>query len=252
VIVLSLCDRTGIMVEPWAEAGYECVTVDLQTSGDDVRHYLPPRTEYAAVFAFPPCTDLAVSGARWFRGKGLLGLAQALEVVDACRRICEWSGAPWMLENPVSTLSTYWREPDQIFDPYEYGGYLNPPGDAYTKKTCLWTGGGFVMPSKKPVAPLLGSIMHKLPPSTDRGDLRSVTPAGFARAVFEANAGLRPLVKDVTGAEIIVEDKLRRLRSAQLEKILEYVRACLGPGGKHVALEHIEELARGSEHDQSA
>src|SRR5687767_9567760 len=121
-IVLSLCDRTGIMLEPWAQAGYECIAVDIQHAagernagkitwiGADIRHWLPPKTEYAAVFAFPPCTHLAVSGARWFKSKGLRALSEGLELVDRCRSICEWSGAPWMLENPVSTLATYWRE----------------------------------------------------------------------------------------------------------------------------------------------
>lgn len=93
-----------------------------------------------------------------------------------------------MLENPVSTISSYWRKPDFSFNPCDYAGYLDHPEDeAYTKKTCLWTGGGFRMPLEKPVEPVLGSKMHMLPPSDDRGDLRSVTPEGFARAVFQAN-----------------------------------------------------------------
>ena len=139
------------------------------------------------MFAFPPCTHLAVSGARWFKTKGLGALADALQLVERCRIIAEISGAPWMLENPVSTLSTYWRKPDVTFDPCDFGGYLDPTGDAYTKKTCLWTGGGFVMPEPKPVAPTERSPIHLMPPSDDRGDLRSVTPMGFAKAVFLAN-----------------------------------------------------------------
>jgi hypothetical protein len=200
-LVLSLCDRTGNMVRPWAEAGYPCMTVDLQHSEEkipnvtriqnDVRHFLPPRTAYAVVFAFAPCTNLAVSGARWFKEKGLHGLTEALEIAEACVRICEWSGARWMFENPVSTLASYWRKPDHRFNPCDYGGYLMPSGDAYTKKTCLWTGGGFVIPEKRPVAPADGSKMHRLAPSPDRADKRSVTPMGFARAVFEANRGQR-------------------------------------------------------------
>jgi hypothetical protein len=199
-VVLSLCDLTGNMVRPWAEAGYRCICVDLQhpdqaaTDGliarvkADVRAYLPPLEKYAMVFAFTPCTDLAVSGARWFAAKGLGRLAEALATADACRRLCEWSRAPWMLENPVSTLSTYWRRPDHMFDPCDYGGYGHPE-DAYAKKTCLWTGGGFVMPAPRPVAPVRGSKMHLMTPSPERANLRSETPRGFARAVFEANAG---------------------------------------------------------------
>lgn len=197
--VLSLCDRTGNMVRPWAEAGFECICVDIQHEttrregnitfvGADIRDWLPPPRRYAIVFAFPPCTNLAVSGAGWFRQKGLGGLTEGVELVEACRRICVWSEAPWMIENPVSVLSSYWRKPDHSFDPCDYGGYLDPEGDRYTKKTCLWTGNGFVMPDTRPVSPTEGSKMHRLPPSADRGDLRSVTPAGFARAVMEANA----------------------------------------------------------------
>ena len=102
----------------------ECFCVDLRHRpgehrengitfvGADLREWLPPPRRYAIVFAFPPCTSLAVSGARWFREKGIRGLTEAVELVEACRRLCEWSGAPWMLENPVSTLASYWRSPD--------------------------------------------------------------------------------------------------------------------------------------------
>lgn len=166
-IVLSLCDRTANMLKPWAQAGFRCIAVDLQHPGGstftedgielvhaDANNYLPPLGKYEAVFAFPPCTHLAVSGARWFGDKGLGALADSIRLVESCRRICEWSEAPYMPENPISTLSTYWRKPDYKFDPCEYGGYLSPAGDAYTKKTCLWTGGGFVMPPKRPVEPV--------------------------------------------------------------------------------------------------
>lgn len=199
MIVLSLCDRTGRMVAPWLEAGHECWIVDAQHEpgehrdgnlvrvGADVRSWLPPRTDYRVVFAFPPCTNLAVSGARWFRDKGLQGLLDGLEVVEACRRICEWSGAPWMLENPVSTLATYWREPDFSFDPCDFAGFMEPPEDLYRKRTCLWVGGGFRLPVRKRwMDPTEGSRMHLLGPSPDRADLRSETPRGFARAVYEA------------------------------------------------------------------
>jgi hypothetical protein len=141
------------------------------------------------VLAFPPCTNLAVSGARWFRDKGIAGLLDGLRMVEQCRAICEASGAPWALENPVSTLSTYWRKLDLQFDPYEFAGYSpSPDADAYTKRTCLWTGGGFLLPGRRPVDPIMGSKMHLLPPSDDRADLRSETPMGFSYAVFEANA----------------------------------------------------------------
>jgi len=157
-IVISLFDFTGNMVAPWADAGYLCYCVDLRHRpgehreeniirvGADVRDWLPPYADVKIVFAFPPCTHTAVSGARWFRDKGLGGLIESLELFKAGVRIAEWSKAPYMIENPVSTVSTYWRKPDFVFDPCEYGGYLSPHGDAYTKKTCLWTGSGFACP----------------------------------------------------------------------------------------------------------
>lgn len=202
-IVISLFDLSGHMVAPWAEAGFLCYCVDLQHPtgetrtgniirvGADVREWLPPYAPVKMLFAFPPCTDVAVSGARWFKDKGLGRLIHALQLFEASVRLAEWTRAPYLIENPVSTVSTYWRQPDHRFDPCDYGGYLEPPGDAYTKKTCLWTGNGFVMPKPRRVEPTLGSLMHRLPKSSERANLRSVTPLGFAHAVFEANHLLR-------------------------------------------------------------
>lgn len=193
--VLSLCDYTGNMVKPWSEAGHSCTCIDLQTHDriepnityikGDVRDMgLFEPGEYDIVFAFPPCTHTAVSGARWFKSKGPRAASQAFGILAACLDIIEQLGCPWMVENPVSTFSTYWRKPDYIFDPCDYG-------DPYTKKTCLWTGGGFVMPPKNRVEPTQGSKMHLLPPSADRANIRSATPMGFARAVFESNSPIR-------------------------------------------------------------
>jgi hypothetical protein len=201
-IVVSLFDHTGIMVAPWAAAGFLCYCVDLQHPsgetregniirvGADIREWLPPFVPVQMLFAFPPCTHVAVSGARWFQDKGLGGLIQSLQLFDAAVRLAEWVKAPYLIENPVGTVSTYWRKPDYIFDPCDFGGYLRPPGDAYTKKTCLWTGNGFVMPKAKRVMPVEGSKMHRLTPSRNRAAARSVTPKGFAQAVFEANRRL--------------------------------------------------------------
>jgi hypothetical protein len=204
-IVVSLCDFTGNMVLPWAEAGYECYCVDVKHgirndkirdfhnggkivfTWGDVRSWTPPNGKKIKIlFAFPPCTDVANSGARDFERKRCHLFADALFLFDACNVAGAYSGAPYMIENPVGRLSSY-RLPDHRFHPCEYGGYLTPPGDAYTKKTCLWTGNGFVMPPKKPVEPVEGSKMHLMPPSDDRAAKRAETPMGFARAVFAAN-----------------------------------------------------------------
>lgn len=115
-------------------------------------------------------------------------LIEALTLVNACREICEAVRCPYMIENPVSTLATYWREPDFTFDPADYGLYADDPeADGYTKRTCLWTGGGFIMPQPSPVKAIHGSKMHLMSPGPERANRRSETPPGFARAVYEAN-----------------------------------------------------------------
>ena len=195
--MISCFDKSTVMAKPWAEEGYLCYCVDLQHPrgetregniikvGADMHTWIPPRGEIAFAAFFPPCTDLAVSGARWFKEKGLHRLSDAIALFARCVDIAETLECPWLIENPVSTISSYWRKPDHRFHPWEYG-------DAYTKKTCLWTGNGFVMPERRPVFPSEGSRMHLLPPSDDRADLRSITPPGFARAVWRANCVKMP------------------------------------------------------------
>ncbi len=150
---LFLFNVTDTMAQPWADAGITCWCVDLQHPkgerrdgniirvGADVMRYTPPMRRYAFGFAFPPCTDLAVSGARWFAGKGLYALADAITLFARATEVMEALDAPYGIENPVSTISSYWRKPDYSFDPCDYAGYPGGETDTYTKKTCLWTGG---------------------------------------------------------------------------------------------------------------
>lgn len=200
-VVVSLCDRTGTMVRPWAQAGFDCWCVDVQHSirreriegrihfvWGDVRGWLPPepiRGRIGMVFAFPPCTHVAVSGARDFQRKGNYMLRDALELFSACEQAATWSGAPYMIENPVGKFSDHMGRPDFTFQPWQYG-------DLWTKRTCLWTGNGFVMPPPVYREPPEGveARIWRLPLTPDRADRRSVTPPGFAAAVFEANADL--------------------------------------------------------------
>jgi hypothetical protein len=191
-IMLSCFDHSTLMAEPWAEAGYLCYCIDLRHPkgerregniirvGADMQTWIPPRGDIVFASFFPPCTDLAVSGARWFKEKGLHCLASAISLFARCVDIVKTLECPWMIENPVSAISSYWRKPDYTFHPWEYG-------DPYSKKTCLWVGNGFVMPEQMPVIPWEGSKMHRLPPTQDRADIRSLTPAGFARAVFKTH-----------------------------------------------------------------
>lgn len=204
-VYVGLFEATGHMAAPWAEAGHRCIVLDLENanvwfggvfharcdlSRPDVAraiiHAFRQGAPVAFTAAFPPCDHLAVSGARWFAGKGLGALQESIGLFAVAATLCEELGAPYLIENPVSTISTYWRKPDHTFHPHHYGGWC--ADDCYTKTTCLWTGNGFVMP---PALPLEGAEpdgrIHKAPPGPGRKAMRSATPRGFARAVFHAH-----------------------------------------------------------------
>lgn len=243
MVALFLCDLTGVMAQPWREAGYQTIQVDPQHEegfsmdgsitkvGRIIDH---PETwrvvrwaiqdgNVAFVAGFPPCTDLAVSGARWFDSKREKDPAfqfKAMHVVWQCQIIGELSGAPWFAENPISQISSLWRRPDHTFHPYQFTGLAE--NDNYTKQTCLWTGGNFVMPAENMHPSVASAVelvkatcgrmvpkrkamealpdnelvarwypdnrIHDCPPSDERTNIRSATPEGFAKAVFLANA----------------------------------------------------------------
>jgi len=221
-VAVFLFDYTGIMAEPWRKAGYECYIVDRQHKAGT--HEVPERPGLFKVGAdirfgwlckpslakrvrflgsFPECTNVAVSGAAHFKKKGPRALALSLDLFGTCQELGRSIGCPYFIENPISTFSTYCGKPDYMFDPYEYGGYIDPTEavhptypdniadrDGYTKKTCLWTGGGFIMPDKRPVPHQSGnSLQHtKLGgKSLKTKNIRSATPRGFAEAIFRAN-----------------------------------------------------------------
>lgn len=222
-----LYDYTGIMAQPWLDAGYECWCFDGQHKPSVERDGLHVKVgmwfdayrtaEHVEqiknivgdgvcfVFGFPECTDMAVSGAAHFAKKEKLNpsfQAEACELARLVMYVGDVFGCAWAAENPVSVLSTLWRKPDYSFHPYEYGGYLpnndkHPqypdhinPRDAYPKKTCIWSGNGFVMPNKKPVNVANGYSDQFLKlggKSLKTKNIRSATPRGFAKAVFLAN-----------------------------------------------------------------
>ena len=164
----------------------------------------------AFMMAFPVCTDMAVSGAAHFEAKEAVNplfKATAVDHAMWCAKVGVGLGCPYFIENPVSILATWWRKADHKFNPSDYGGYIpegeaeHPtwpdyiaPRDAYPKMTCLWTGGGFKMPEHRPVeCPPGYSAQHKKlgGKSTKTKNIRSATPRGFARAVFEAHQSQR-------------------------------------------------------------
>jgi hypothetical protein len=159
-VIISLCDITGTMVKPWVDAGYSAVLVDPQHgkySNDGRIERLPCTVQEAAsrlgeiirgrrvvmVAGFPPCTDVAVSGARWFESKAEKDRhfqSRAAIVAEQCRMVGMLSGAPWFFENPVSVFSSIFGKPDHSFHPHHFSGLC--ADDNYTKLTCLWSGGG--------------------------------------------------------------------------------------------------------------
>lgn len=178
---------------------------DFDTHKDIFNRFNGKRVVFG--MAFPVCTDMAVSGARHFKRKAERDpefQTKAVGYAVDCAELFEDIGCPYFVENPVSVLATKWRKPDHSFHPYEYGEYLSDAEavhprwpdyiaerDAYTKKTCLWTGNGFRMPTKIPTCKPTGySTQHlKLGGKSQRTkDIRSATPRGFAKAVYEFNS----------------------------------------------------------------
>jgi len=123
------------------------------------------------MIAHPPCTHLAVSGARWFKDKQQ-EQANALLFV---RRLLDSLIPKIALENPISVISSHIRKPDQIIQPWQYG-------HGETKATCLWLKN---LPKLTPTNIVDGreARVHKMPPSADRWKLRSTTFQGIADAM---------------------------------------------------------------------
>lgn len=144
---------------------------------------------YDLVIAHPPCTNLAVSGARWLtrhfvkKGKGgywhdpAEKLRKQADDLALVKRIAALPVKKLAIENPVSMLSSLFRRPDQIIQPWQYG-------HGETKKTCLWLKN---LPKLTPTNIVAGrsNRLHMLPPSPDRWKIRAKTYAGIAAAMAE-------------------------------------------------------------------
>ena len=144
---------------------------------DGERHAISGRWDM--IIAFPPCTHLAVSGARYFAEKRADGRQQA--AVDFFMEFANALCPKIAIENPIGIMSTKWRKPDQIIQPWQFG-------HGETKATCLWLRG---LPLLKPTEIVDGreQLVWKMPPSEERAKLRSKTYPGIARAMAEQWAG---------------------------------------------------------------
>lgn len=178
--ILVACEESQAVTKELRSLGHETYSCDLlPCSGGhpewhlqtDVRLIL--HKKWDMIIAFPPCTDLAVSGARWFKEKQADGRQQAsiaffLSFTKLkCRRVA--------IENPIGIMSRIYRRPDQIIQPWQFG-------HGETKATCLWLKG---LPLLKPTCIVEGreGRIWKLPPSENRSILRSKTYSGIAAAM---------------------------------------------------------------------
>lgn len=191
-IILDLCGGSGAWSKPYADAGYEVVNVTLPK--ENVLLWKPyfPKNVYG-ILAAPPCTmfSLARTTAKTPRDfhEGMKCVQACMEIIWLCRKQSDSQLKFWALENPKGYLRQFLGKPALTFNPWEYG-------DAYTKATDLW--GYFKEPKKNPVeldeeTKRRCSVNNrKLPSIRDftsgkQADRRAVTPAGFAKAFYEAN-----------------------------------------------------------------
>lgn len=192
--ILVACEESQAVCIELRKLGHEAYSCDIEPcSGGhpewhlqlDVQELL--KMQWDMILAFPPCTHLAVSGAKWFAekqadGRQKQGIDFFMSFVNAkCQRIA--------IENPVGIMSTKFRKPDQVIHPWEFG---HPE----QKTTCLWLKGLPKLTSTHNVYEKMRSLpkkererMHYLSPSQDRAKVRSKTFPGIARAMAEQWAG---------------------------------------------------------------
>ena len=176
--VFIFCEYTGAVLEAFLAEGHDAYSADLlpTESVHKDRHYQGDgrwllREPWDLMIAFPPCTHLCVSGARWWKGK-------EREQIEALWFVFALLNAPIpriAVENPIGKISTAIRKPDQIIQPWMFG-------HGETKATCLWLEG---LPRLEHTDVVDGrdSRIHRMPPSPERGKNRSRTYPGIAAAM---------------------------------------------------------------------
>ena len=177
--ILIACERSGIVRDAFIKQGHDAVSCDLVGSDAVGPHIIADALELARserwdmMVAFPPCTHLSVSGARWFAEKRADGRQQrALQFV---RDLMDVAIERIAIENPASIISTQIRKPSQIIQPWQYG-------HGETKATCLWLQN---LPLLWPTEIVAGREQRvwKLGPSPERAIVRGRTYQGIADAM---------------------------------------------------------------------
>jgi hypothetical protein len=181
--VLVACEYSGRVRDAFARAGHFAMSCDLLPTDapgphyqGDVRDVLQPGW-WDLMVAHPPCTHLAVSGARWFH----LKQTEQAEALEFVRMLMDAPVPRFAIENPVSIISSRIRRPDQVIQPWQFG-------HGETKATCLWLKN---LPKLRPTNIVEGreARIHKMPPSADRWKKRSETYAGIADAMADQWGG---------------------------------------------------------------
>ena len=176
--VLVACEFSGIVREAFSRRGHDAVSCDLlesESSGKhirgDVRDVLDDGWDL--MIAHPPCTHLAVSGAKWFKHRQ----KEQAEALDFVWELMDCDIPKIAVENPISVISSRIRKPDQIIQPWQFG-------HGETKATCLWLRG---LPKLIPTNVVDGreQRVFRTPPSPDRWKTRSRTFVGIAEAMAE-------------------------------------------------------------------
>jgi len=176
--VLIACEYSGTVRDAFIRGGHDVMSCDLLPTDKPGPHYQGDVFDiindgWDLMIAHPPCTHLAVSGARHFAEKRADGRQQA--GIDFFMALANAVIPKICIENPVCIMSTIWRKPDQIIQPWQYG-------HGETKSTCFWLKG---LPLLQPTNVVEGRAdrIHKMPPSADRWKLRSQTYQGIADAM---------------------------------------------------------------------
>ena len=176
--VLIACEYSGVVRDAFIARGHDAMSCDLLPTDVPGPHYQGDVRDvigdgWDLMIAHPPCTHLAVSGARWFKDK----LQEQAEALDFVRMLMAAPIERIALENPISIISSRIRKPDQIIQPWQHG-------HGETKATCLWLKG---LPKLQPTNIVDGreARVHRMPPGPDRWKERSRTFHGIAAAMAE-------------------------------------------------------------------
>lgn len=176
--VLVACEYSGRVRDAFIAKGHDAMSCDLLPTDVPGPHYQGDVLDiiedgWDLMIAHPPCTHLAVSGARWFKGK----LTEQAGALDFVRALMDAPIERIAIENPISVISSRIRKPDQIVQPWMFG-------HGETKATCLWLKN---LPKLTPTNIVAGreARVHRMPPGPNRWKERSRTFSGVADAMAD-------------------------------------------------------------------